>query len=152
MTGSEGLLAVITEVTVKILKTPENIKAALVGFSSVEEAGTCVSEIIAKGIIPAGMEIMDKALTKATNDFSKAGYPTEAEAMMIIELDGTESEVSELIDKVEKIAKKNNCSSIKISKSNEERLKFWAGKKSSFPCLWSFSSRLYVYGWFYSKK
>ena len=133
MTGSEGLLAVITEVTVKILKTPENIKAALVGFSSVEEAGTCVSEIIAKGIIPAGMEIMDKALTKATNDFSKAGYPTEAEAMMIIELDGTESEVSELIDKVEKIAKKNNCSSIKISKSNEERLKFWAGRKAAFP-------------------
>ncbi len=133
MTGSEGLLAVITEVTVKILKTPENIKAALVGFSSVEEAGNCVSEIIAKGIIPAGMEIMDKALTKATNDFSKAGYPTEAEAMMIIELDGTESEVSELIHKVEKIAKKNNCSSVKISKSNEERLKFWAGRKAAFP-------------------
>ena len=133
MTGSEGLLGVITEVTVKILKTPENVKAALVGFPSVEDAGNCVSEIIANGIIPAGMEIMDKALTKATNDFSKAGYPIDAEAMMIVELDGTESEVFELIQRVEVIANKNNCSSIKISKSNEERLKFWAGRKAAFP-------------------
>tara|TARA_Y100001970_G_scaffold62267_1_gene79539 strand:- start:3785 stop:5281 length:1497 start_codon:yes stop_codon:yes gene_type:complete len=133
MTGSEGLLGVITEVTVKILKTPENIKAALVGFPSVEDAGNCVSQIIAQGIIPAGMEIMDKALTKATNDFVKAGYPVEAEAMMIVELDGTQSEVSELIKKVETISKKNKCSSIKISNSKEERLKFWAGRKAAFP-------------------
>ncbi len=133
MTGSEGLLGVITEVTVKILKTPENIKAALIGFPSVEDAGNCVSQIIAQGIIPAGMEIMDKALTKATNDFVKAGYPVEAEAMMIVELDGTQSEVSELIKKVETISKKNKCSSIKISNSKEERLKFWAGRKAAFP-------------------
>ena len=133
ITGSEGLLGVITEVTVKILKTPEYIKTALIGFSTIEDAGNCVSEIIAKGIIPAGMEIMDKALTKATNDFAKADYPTEAEAMMIIELDGTESEVLELIEKVEEIAKKNNSSSVKISKTKEERLKFWAGRKAAFP-------------------
>tara|TARA_B100000700_G_C14986564_1_gene829145 strand:- start:52 stop:1533 length:1482 start_codon:yes stop_codon:yes gene_type:complete len=133
MTGSEGLLGVITEVTVKILKAPENIKAALVGFPSIEDAGKCVSEIIAKGIIPAGMEIMDKALTKATNDFSKAGYPIDAEAMMIVELDGTESEVGELIQRIEEIANKNNCTSIKISKTKEERLKFWAGRKAAFP-------------------
>ena len=133
MTGSEGLLGVITEVTVKILKSPEVAKAALIGFSSIEDAGRCVSEIIAKGIIPAGMEIMDKALTKATNDYCKAGYPVDAEAMMIVELDGTESEVNELISRVEEIAKKNKCSSVKISKSNEERLKFWAGRKAAFP-------------------
>ena len=133
ITGSEGLLGVITEVTVKILKTPEVVKAALVGFSSIDDAGNCVSEIIAKGIIPAGMEIMDKALTKATNDFSKAGYPVDAEAMMIVELDGTESEVTELIKEVQEIAEKNNSSSLKISKSNEERLKFWAGRKAAFP-------------------
>ena len=133
MTGSEGLLGVITEVTVKILKTPENVKAALIGFPSIEDAGKCVSEIIAEGIIPAGMEIMDKALTKATNDYAKAGYPTDAEAMMIVELDGTESEVSELIQRVELIAKKNKCSSVKINKSKEERLKFWAGRKAAFP-------------------
>ena len=133
MTGSEGLLGVITEVTVKILKTPEVVKAALIGFPSIDDAGNCVSEIIAKGIIPAGMEIMDKALTKATNDFAKSGYPTDAEAMMIVELDGTEKEVGELINKVQKIAEKNNSSSIKISKTNEERLKFWAGRKAAFP-------------------
>ena len=133
MTGSEGLLGVITEVTVKILKAPEVVKAALVGFPTIDDAGNCVSEIIAKGIIPAGMEIMDKLLTKATNDFSKAGYPTDAEAMMIVELDGTELEVSELISKVKEIAEKNNSSSIKISKTNEERLKFWAGRKAAFP-------------------
>tara|TARA_B100001093_G_scaffold519426_1_gene608416 strand:- start:3649 stop:5145 length:1497 start_codon:yes stop_codon:yes gene_type:complete len=133
MTGSEGLLGVITEVTVKILKTPEIVKAALVGFPTIDDAGNCVSEIIAKGIIPAGMEIMDKALTKATNDFSKAGYPVEAEAMMIIELDGTKTEVEELIGKVKEIAEKNNSSSLKISSSNEERLKFWAGRKAAFP-------------------
>jgi glycolate oxidase len=133
MTGSEGLLGVITEVTVKILKSPEVAKAALIGFSSIEDAGRCVSEIIAKGIIPSGMEIMDKALTKATNDYCKAGYPVDAEAMMIVELDGTESEVNELISRVEEIAKKNKCSSVKISKSNEERLKFWAGRKAAFP-------------------
>jgi glycolate oxidase len=133
MTGSEGLLGVITEVTVKILKSPEVAKAALVGFTSIQDAGNCVTEIIAKGIIPAGMEIMDKVLTKATNDFSKAGYPVDAEAMMIIELDGTDSEVSELIKRVEEIAKKNKCSSIKMSKSDAERSKFWAGRKAAFP-------------------
>ena len=133
MTGSEGLLGVITEVTVKILKTPEVAKAALVGFSSIDDAGNCVSQIIAQGCIPAGMEIMDKALTKATNDFSKAGYPTDAEAMMIVEFDGTEHEVENYIKIIKKIAEKNNSSSLKISKSNEERLKFWAGRKAAFP-------------------
>ena len=133
MTGSEGLLAVITEVTVKILKSPEIVKTALVGFSTIDDAGNCVAQIIAQGCIPAGMEIMDKALTKATNDYSKAGYPTDAEAMMIIEFDGTEHEVEEYINKVKKIAEKNNSSSLKISKSKEERLKFWAGRKAAFP-------------------
>jgi len=133
MTGSEGLLGVITEVTVKILRTPEVVKAALVGFTTIEDAGNCVAEIIAQGCIPAGMEIMDKALTKATNDYSKAGYPVDAEAMMIIEFDGTEHEVESYMQKAKKIAEINNSSSLKISKSNEERLKFWAGRKAAFP-------------------
>jgi glycolate oxidase len=133
MTGSEGLLGVITEVTVKILKSPEIVKAALIGFPTIEDAGNCVAEIIAEGCIPAGMEIMDKALTKATNDYSKAGYPTDAEAMMIVEFDGTEHEVEAYIEKAKQIAEKNNSSSLKVSKSNEERLKFWAGRKAAFP-------------------
>jgi len=133
MTGSEGLLGVITEVTVKILKSPEVTKAALIGFQSIEDAGNCVAQIIARGCIPAGMEIMDKALTKATNDYSKAGYPVDAEAMMIVEFDGTEHEVEDYMKKAKKIAEENNSSSIKVSKSNAERLKFWAGRKAAFP-------------------
>ena len=133
ITGSEGLLCVITEVTVKIIKKPQAVKAALIGFSSIEDGGNCVSEIIASGIIPAGMEMMDKALIHATDDFVKAGYPRDAEAMLIVELDGTETEVNELIEKVNQIAKKNKSSSIKISKNDKQRLKFWAGRKAAFP-------------------
>ena len=133
ITGSEGLLCVITEVTVKILKKPETVKAALIGFSTIEDGGNCVSEIIASGIIPAGMEMMDKVLIRATDDFVKAGYPRDAEAMLIVELDGTETEVEELIKQVSIIAEKNKSSSIKISKNEKQRLKFWAGRKAAFP-------------------
>ena len=133
ITGSEGLLCVVTEVTVKILKKPQTVKAALIGFPTIEDGGNCVSEIIANGIIPAGMEMMDKALIHATDDFVKAGYPRDAESMLIVEVDGTETEVKESIEKVSQIAKKNNFSSIKISKNEIERVKFWAGRKAAFP-------------------
>ena len=133
ITGSEGLLCVITEVTVKILKKPQAVKAALIGFPTIEDGGNCVSDIIASGIIPAGMEMMDKALIHATDNFVKAGYPRDAESMLIVELDGTETEVDELINSVSKIAKKNNSSSIKASSNEKQRLKFWAGRKAAFP-------------------
>ena len=125
ITGSEGLLCVITEVTVKILKKPDTVKAILLGFPTIEDGGNCVTQIISGGIIPSGMEMMDKVLLEATNNFSKAGYPLNAEAMLIVELDGTKSEVDELIDRVAEIAKQNKSSSMKISRSDEERLKFW---------------------------
>jgi glycolate oxidase len=131
--GSEGLLGIITEVTVKILKKPQTIRAALIGFSTIEDGGNCVSEIISSGIVPSGMEIMDKALIKATDNFCKAGYPRDAEALMIVELDGTNSEVDELINKVSDIARKNNSTSIRVSKNEKERLAFWAGRKAAFP-------------------
>ena len=133
ITGSEGLLCVITEVTVKILKKPQSVKAALIGFPTIEDGGNCVSEVIASGIIPAGMEMMDKALIIATDNFIKAGYPRDAESMLIVEIDGTETEVEELINKVSKIAKNNKASSIKVSKNEKQRLKFWAGRKAAFP-------------------
>jgi len=139
ITGSEGLLCVVTEVTVKILKKPEYVKAALIGFSTIEDAGNCVSEIIASGIIPSGMEIMDKALTQATDNFVKAGYPRDAEAMLIVELDGTKTEVEDLIIKVSTIAKKNKSSSTNISKNEKQRLKFWAGRKAAFPACGAIS-------------
>ncbi len=133
ITGSEGLLCVITEVTVKILKQPQTVKAILVGFPTIQDGGNSVSDIIASGIIPAGMEMMDKALIHATDDFVKAGYPRDAESMLIIELDGSETEVDELIVKVNNICKKNKASSLKISKNEKQRLKFWAGRKAAFP-------------------
>jgi len=133
LTAIISLLCVITEVTVKILKRPQTVKAALIGFSTIEDGGNCVSDIIASGIIPAGMEMMDKALIHATDNFVKAGYPRDAESMLIVELDGTETEVEELIKKVSQIAKKNKSSSIKISKNEKQRLKFWAGRKAAFP-------------------
>ena len=131
--GSEGLLGVITEVTVKILKKPQTVRAALIGFPSIEDGGNCVSQIISNGIVPAGMEMMDKALIEATDNFCKAGYPRDAEALMIVELDGTNSEVDELINKISDIAKKNNSTSIRTSKNEKERLAFWAGRKAAFP-------------------
>ncbi len=133
ITGSEGLLCVITEVTVKILKKPQVIKAALIGFPTIEDGGRCVSKIISSGIIPAGMEMMDKELIHATDNFVKAGYPRDAESMLIVELDGTEADVSELMLRVNKIAKENKATSIKVSKNDKERLKFWAGRKAAFP-------------------
>jgi len=143
ITGSEGMLCVITEVTVKILKKPQTVKAALIGFPTIEDGGNCVSDIIASGIIPSGMEMMDKALIHATDDFVKAGYPRDAESMLIVELDGTEKEVEELINRVSEIAKKNNSTSIKISKNEKQRLKFWAGRKAAFPACGDLSPDYY---------
>jgi len=143
ITGSEGLLCVITEATVKILKKPQTVKAALIGFSTIEDGGNCVSDIIAGGIIPSGMEMMDKALIHATDNFVKAGYPRDAEAMLIVELDGTEIEVKELIENVSNIAKKNKSTSIKISKNEKQRLKFWAGRKAAFPACGDMSPDYY---------
>lgn len=133
MCGSEGLLGVITEVIVKILKKPQVVRAALIGFPSVQDGADAASAIISSGIVPAGMEIMDKALIEATDNFSKAGYPRDAELLLIVELDGTESEVNASFEKVEEICKKNNCSSLKLSKNEKERLSFWLGRKSAFP-------------------
>lgn len=139
ITGSEGLLGVVTEVTVKILKKPQSIKALLLGFQKIEESGQCVSDIISGGIIPAGMEVMDKPLIKATDDYSKAGYPRDVDAILIVELDGTESEVNVLIKKVEEIAKKNKATYLRISKNDDERLRFWSGRKVAFPAVGSIS-------------
>jgi len=133
ITGSEGLLCVITEVTVKIIKKPQRVQAALIGFPTIEDGGKCVSEIIANGIVPAGMEMMDKALIHAADNFSKAGYPRDAEAMLIVEVDGTISEVNEQIERIKAIGIKNNSTSLKTSNSEEERLRFWVGRKSAFP-------------------
>src|SRR6201989_2920196 len=105
ITGSEGLLGVITEVTVRILQKPETARALMVGFAEVEAAGECVARIIGAGIIPGGMEMMDKPAIHAAEAFVHAGYPLDVEALLIIELDGPSIEVDELINRVEATAK-----------------------------------------------
>lgn len=133
--GSEGLLGVVTEVTVRILRKPQTARGALIGFPTVEDGGNCVAQIIAEGIIPGGIEMMDKPAIHAAEAFAKAGYPLDAESLLIVELDGPQAECDELIATVGRIAKENNATSIRISESEEERLRFWAGRKSAFPAV-----------------
>jgi glycolate oxidase len=133
--GSEGMLGVVTEVTVRILRAPESARALLIAFGSSEEAGACVAGIIAAGIIPGGMEMMDGPAIQAAEDFVQAGYPREAEALLIIELDGPPVEVDHLVGLVEKIALAHGATQCRISASEDERLAFWAGRKAAFPAV-----------------
>jgi glycolate oxidase len=143
MTGSEGLLGVVTEVTVRILRKPTTARALLMGFPSNETAGRCVAEIIAAGIIPGGMEMMDKPAIHAAEDFVHVGYPLDVEALLIVELDGPSAEVDHLIGEVETIARANGAVSLRISNSEEERLAFWAGRKAAFPAVGRISPDYY---------
>jgi len=135
ITGSEGLLGVITEVTVRILKSPEVAKALLLGFETSEQAGDCVGQVIGAGIIPGGMEMMDTFAIQAAEEFVHAGYPLDVEALLIIELDGPEVEVEYLIEIVAEIAKDVGAVHVKISGSDEERMRFWSGRKAAFPAV-----------------
>jgi len=143
VTGSEGLLGVVTEVTVRILQRPETARAVLVGFPSSEAAGACVSAIIAGGIIPGGMEMMDGPAIKAVEEFVHAGYPLDVEALLIVELDGPAAEVDYLIERVEDIARVCGAVSVRASQSEEERLLFWAGRKAAFPAAGRISPDYY---------
>ncbi|MDO8535368.1 MAG: FAD-linked oxidase C-terminal domain-containing protein [Xanthobacteraceae bacterium] len=141
--GSEGLLGVVTEVTVRILKKPETARAMLVGFPSSEAAGDCVAKIIGAGIIPGGMEMMDKLAIHASEAFAHAGYPLDVEALLIVELDGPEAEVIFLLERVSEIAKQSGATTLRASTSEEERLKFWAGRKAAFPAVGRISPDYY---------
>ncbi len=141
--GSEGLLGVVTEVTVRILPKPETARAVLVGFPTNAAAADAVATIIGSGIIPAGMEMMDRPAIHAAEDFIGAGYPRDAEALLIIELDGPEVEVDHLIERVVAIVEQRQASSIKVSTSEEQRLAFWAGRKAAFPAVGRISPDYY---------
>ena len=143
MTGSEGLLGVVTEVTVRILRKPEAARAMLVGFPSSEAAGQCVADIIGAGIVPGGMEMMDRPAIHAAEDFVHAGYPRDVEALLIVELDGPGAEIDHLIARVEEIAAKNGATTSRVSTSEEERLSFWAGRKAAFPAVGRISPDYY---------
>jgi len=141
--GSEGLLGVVTEVTVRILPAPQTARAALIGFPTSETAGACVAAIIAAGIIPAGMEMMDAPAIHAAEAFVHAGYPLDVEALLIVELDGPPVEVDALLARVEAIAHANAATECRVSTGEAERLSFWAGRKAAFPAVGRISPDYY---------
>jgi len=135
VTGSEGLLAVVTEVTVKLLPKPVKAQVMLAAFDSVVKAGEAVANIIAAGCIPAGLEMMDKLATAAVEQFVHADYPLDAEAILLCESDGTEEEVAAEIDKVAAVMRASGATGIRLSRDEQERLKFWSGRKAAFPAV-----------------
>jgi len=143
MCGSEGLLGVITEVTVRLLPRPETARALLIGFPSVEAGGRYVAEVIGAGIIPAGMEMMDRAAIAAAEAFCQAGYPLDVESLLIVELDGPAAEVDYLLARVEAIATACGAVSLRASRDEEERLRFWTGRKAAFPAVGRISPDYY---------
>ena len=132
LTGSEGQLAVVTEVTVRILRGPEGARAMLVAFGSNEIAGACVDAIISSGIIPVALEFMDRPAIHACEAFAHAGYPLDAEAMLIIEVEGSVAEQDWLLEQISDICRKYNPLSLKVSQSAEESLAIWKGRKGAF--------------------
>lgn len=135
MVGAEGLLGVVTEVTVRLLPRPETQRAALIGFPSNRAAADAVAAIIAAGIIPAAMEMMDRPAIQVTEDFVHAGYPLNVEALLIVELDGPAIEVDHLLARIEQIAIQCGSETLRVSSDETERLTFWAGRKAAFPAV-----------------
>ena len=141
--GSEGLLGVVTEVTVKLLPKPECAQLIIASFDSVNAAGDAVAAIISAGIIPAGLEMMDKAITAAVEPFVKAGYDLDAAAILLAESDGTPAEVTAEIDRMEQVLRDSGARAIEISASEQQRLLFWAGRKAAFPAIGRISPDYY---------
>jgi len=143
LTGSEGLLGVVTEVVLRILPKPTTARVALVGFATTEDAGECVAAVIAAGIIPGGMEMMDRPAIHAAEAFVNAGYPLDVEALLIVELDGSPAEVEHLTNRVSSIAREHHATEIRLSRDEAERLAFWSGRKAAFPAVGQISPDYY---------
>ena len=143
MTGSEGLLGVITEITVKLLPKPEAANVILAAFDDVATAGQAVSNIIADGILPAGLELMDNAALRAADDFVKAGYPRDAAAILLCEIDGTSAEVADQLEQAQQVLRNSAATEIRVAEDEQQRAKFWAGRKAAFPAVGRLSPDYY---------
>jgi len=143
MTGSEGLLGIVVEVTVKLLAIPAQAKALLAAFDKVEDAGNAVGAIIAAGVIPGGLELMDNPAIRAAEDFVNAGYPVDAAAILICELDGSEEDVQAQLEHVSNLLEDSGATSIKVAEDEPERISFWAGRKAAFPAVGRISPDYY---------
>jgi glycolate oxidase len=135
MTGSEGMLAVILEITVKLLPRPERTQVILAAFDDVEKGGAAVGAIIAGGVLPAGLEMMDKLAIEAAEAYVQAGYPLDAEAILLVEMDGTQEEVSEDVMRVREILLAAGAAEVRTARDEAEQKKFWAGRKAAFPAV-----------------
>jgi len=133
MVGSEGMLAVITEVTVKLVPKPQLARCIMASFDDMRKAGDAVAAVIAAGIIPAGLEMMDKPMTAAVEDYVHAGYDLQAEAILLCESDGTPEEVEEEIGHMTEVLRRCGATAIAVSRDEAERLRFWSGRKNAFP-------------------
>jgi glycolate oxidase len=143
LTGSEGMLAIITEITVKLLPVPALAKVMLASFDDIAVAGQAVSDVIANGIIPAGLELMDNAALRAADDFIQAGYPPDAAAILLCEIDGSIEEVDDQLQLAEKILQQAGATEIQIAKDEAQRMQFWAGRKAAFPAVGRLSPDYY---------
>jgi glycolate oxidase len=141
--GSEGMLGVTVEVTVRLLPVPERAQVVLAAYDDVEKAGIAVGEIIAAGIIPAGLEMMDGPAIQAAEDFVHAGYPTDAAAILLCEVDGTNQEVSEHIARVRELLLASGATEVRTARDDAERLRFWQGRKAAFPAVGRISPDYY---------
>jgi glycolate oxidase len=141
--GSEGMLLVITEATVKLVPKPLKQQVIMASFDDVEKGGDAVAAVIAAGIIPAGMEMMDKPATAAVEPFVKAGYDLDAEAILLVESDGTPEEVAEEIERIEAVLRAKGATQLAVSRSEAERLRYWAGRKAAFPAVGRISPDYY---------
>ena len=141
--GSEGMLGVTVEVRVKLLPVPERAQALLAAYDDVEKAGQAVGDIIAAGVIPAGLEMMDGLAIQAAEAFVHAGYPTDAAAILICELDGTNQEVSELVMRVRELLLASGATEVRTSQNDAERIRFWQGRKAAFPAVGRISPDYY---------
>jgi glycolate oxidase len=144
--GSEGQLGVITEATVKIVPSPEGARPMMIGFRSPEAAGSCVAAIIAAGIIPVAIEYMDRAAIEVCEAFAGAGYPLDVEALLIVEVEGSESEIGILLGRVAEIAAKHDPKTVVISSSPEQSSRIWAGRKAAFGAIGRISDYLCMDG------
>src|SRR3990167_808090 len=142
-TGSEGMLGIITEVTVKLLPKPQVAKVLLASFDSVEKAGHAVGAIIAAGIIPGGLEMMDNLAIRAAEDFIHAGYPVEADAILLCELDGVGAQVHDDCERVRAVLQAAGASEGRLARDEAERVRFWAGRKNAFPAVGRISPDYY---------
>ncbi len=143
MIGSEGMLGVVVEVTVKLLPIPDTAKVVMGVFDSVQSAGDSVADIIGNGIIPGGIEMMDNPAIRAAEDFVRAGYPTEASAILLCELDGTSTEVDDQIERVKQIFDQNSAVESRVAGDERERALFWSGRKAAFPAVGRISPDYY---------